>query len=297
LLDKAMREVAAAQFEDIRVILPSIRAVESGKAKEGYGLDSVPLGVVFASMVLIALLAIESGLWLGRRRRKRFSDEPTGPVSTVVGAVLGMLAFVIALTFGSATHRFDDRKAALLDDVNAIQTTYLRANLLPEPHRTTVRNLLRDYVQVRVGMVYAYGQPDTLGLVQRRAEALQASMWSHAEALAEAESHPRSYVLFTSALNNVFNLHTKRVVLGAHYRIPGFVWWTLIFASGVAMVAVGYQFGMGGSRRSHTSNLALSMTFALVMLLVFDLDRAGEGLVAVNQQPMIDLYQNMSKRR
>ncbi|MEN8166663.1 MAG: ABC transporter substrate-binding protein, partial [Pseudomonadota bacterium] len=40
LLDKAMQQVAAAQFEDIRVILPSIRAVESGKAKEGYGLDS-----------------------------------------------------------------------------------------------------------------------------------------------------------------------------------------------------------------------------------------------------------------
>ena len=49
----------------------------------------------------------------------------------------------------------------------------------------------------------------------------------------------------------------------------------------------------GGNRRIHTANLALAVTFALVMVLAFDLDRAGEGLVAVNQQPMIDLYKNM----
>ena len=31
------------------------------------------------------------------------------------------------------------------------------------------------------------------------------------------------------------------------------------------------------------------------MVLAFDLDRAGEGLVAVNQQPMIELYQSMRR--
>jgi hypothetical protein len=33
------------------------------------------------------------------------------------------------------------------------------------------------------------------------------------------------------------------------------------------------------------------------MLLAVDLDQAGEGLVAVNQQPMVALYQNMSGER
>jgi len=297
LLAKAMQEVPAAQFEDLQIILPSIRAVESIKTKEDYGLDAFPLGVVFVLMVLIALLAIESGLWLGRRSQKKLENESVRPIATVVGAVLGMMAFVIALTFGSANSRFDARKAALLDDVTAIQTAYLRADLLPEPHRTTVRSLLRDYVQVRVGIVYAYGQPDTLRLVQRRAAALQELMWSHEKALAESDGHTRVHILFASTLNDVFNLHTKRVVLGAYYRIPGFVWLALLFASGVAMVAVGFQFGIGGGRRILTANLALAMTFALVMLLAFDLDRAGEGLVAVNQQPMIDLYQSMSKQQ
>ena len=160
-----------------------------------------------------------------------------------------------------------------------------------------MRSLLRDYVQARVGIVYAYGQPGTLQLVQRRAEALQESMWSHVEGLAEADGDARIQLFFASTLNDVFNLHTKRVVLGAHYRIPDFVWWTLIFASSVAMVAVGFQFGVGGGQRILTANFSLAITFALVMLLAFDLDRAGEGLVAVNQQPMIDLYRTLSTRR
>ena len=73
------------------------------------------------------------------------------------------------------------------------------------------------------------------------------------------------------------------------------MWLSLIFASGVAMFTVGLQFGIGGNRRVHAANLALAIIFALVMVLAFDLDRPGEGLVAVNQQPMLDLYQSMRK--
>jgi ABC-type nitrate/sulfonate/bicarbonate transport system substrate-binding protein len=293
LLSAAMADVTKNHFEEIQVILPSTHEKQLVDKGNLYDLNSTPLWLVFSAMVALAMLAIEIGFLLGKRNRGRVRDEQVTPISTVVGAVLAMMAFVIAFTFGSANTRFDARKAALLDDVTAIQTAYLRANLIPEPQRTTVRSLLRDYVQARAGIVYAYGQPETLRLVQQRAKASQELMWSHVEALAEKQGETKAYVLFTRSLNDVFNLHTKRVVLGAYYRIPPAMWLALIFASGVAMFAVGFQFGIGGNQRIHAAQLALAITFALVMVLAFDLDRAGEGLVAVNQQPMIDLYQSM----
>jgi ABC-type nitrate/sulfonate/bicarbonate transport system substrate-binding protein len=295
LLAAAMASVAKNQFKEIQVILPSTNEERSVDKGILYDLDSTPLWAVFSAMVAMAVLAIELGFLLGRANRKKIRDEQTTPISTVVGAVLAMMAFVIAFTFGAANTRFDARKAALLDDVTAIQTAYLRANLIPEPQRTTVRSLLRDYVQARAGIVYAYGNPDTLRLVQQRASALQELMWSHVEALAEEKGETKVYVLFTRALNDVFNLHTKRVVLGTYYRIPSAMWLALILASGVAMFAVGFQFGISGNQRIHAANLALATTFALVMVLAFDLDRAGEGLIAVNQQTMIDLYESMRK--
>jgi drug/metabolite transporter (DMT)-like permease len=290
-----MANVANNRFGEIQVILPSTHETQSNDNDILYDLDSAPLWVVFSVMVSMAILAIEIGFLLGKKNKKHIQDEQSRPIATVVGAVLAMMAFVIAFTFGSANTRFDARKAALLDDVTAIQTAYLRANLTPEPHRTTVRSLLRDYVQARAGIVYAYGQPDTLRLVQQRASALQEMMWSHVEALAGEQGETRISLLFTRALNDVFTLHTKRVVLGAYYRIPSAMWMALILASGVAMFAVGFQFGISGKRRIHAAQVALATTFALVMVLAFDLDRPGEGLIAVNQQPMIDLYQSMRK--
>lgn len=291
----AMKQVAGGQFDEIQIILPSVDGRSAANEGPIFELNAAPLVGIFVAMILLAILAIESGFLLGKTNRRKIKAEQLTPIATVVGAVLAMMAFVIALTFGEANSRFDARKAALLDDVTAIQTAYLRANLLPEPHRTTERSLLRDYVQARAGIVSAYGQPATLRLVQQRASVLQDLMWSHVEFLAEEKDDSQVHVMFVRALNDVFNMHTKRVVLGAYYRIPTAMWLALIFASGVAMFAVGFQFGIGGNRRIHTANFALAITFAMVMVLAFDLDRAGEGLIAVNQQPMIELYQSMRK--
>jgi ABC-type nitrate/sulfonate/bicarbonate transport system substrate-binding protein len=297
LLTRARQEVATKQFEQPRIILPSVREVASNNTGDWLPLDALPLWAVFSFMVLVALLAIELGFRFGLHSRDEKSYESGRPLGTVGSAVLGMMAFVIALTFNSATNRFDDRKAALLEDVTTIRTAYLQTSLLPEPHRTILQSLLRDYVQARVGMVQAYGQPERLDLIERRARTLQDLMWSHIEDMVDEYGRSGTHASYASVLSNVFNQHTKRVVLGAYYRIPGFMWWAIIFASAVAMAAVGLQFGMAGGRRVPAASLALALTFALVMMLAFDLDRAGEGPISVNQKPMMELYQSMSARR
>ena len=75
-----------------------------------------------------------------------------------------------------------------------------------------------------------------------------------------------------------------------------FIWFALILASCIAMGAVGFQFGISG-KRSFIANLALALAFAVVMQIIFDLDRPGEGAIQLNQQPMIDLYQSLSRQK
>jgi hypothetical protein len=67
--------------------------------------------------------------------------------------MLGLLAFLLAFTFGMAASRFELRRELVLDEANAIGTAYLRAALVPEPHRTEIRTFLRDYVDSRLGTV------------------------------------------------------------------------------------------------------------------------------------------------
>jgi hypothetical protein len=118
--------------------------------------DALPLPGFYLIIALIALLAVELGFRLARSRVLRSVHENEAPVGTIVGATLALLAFLLAFTFGLAASRFDARKGFVLDEANAIGTTYLRAALLPDPDRTEIRALLREYVDVRLQII----QPD-----------------------------------------------------------------------------------------------------------------------------------------
>src|SRR5512147_1466558 len=107
--------------------------------------DNLPLWGVFASILAVIMIAVEVGYLLGKFRRERPKQEKEGSVSAMVGATLGLLAFMLAFTFGLAASRFDARRLALVDESNAVATAYLRAGLVPEPHRTELRTLLREY--------------------------------------------------------------------------------------------------------------------------------------------------------
>ena len=60
----------------------------------------------------------------------------------------------------------------------------------------------------------------------------------------------------------------------------------------LGMAAVGYQAGLSATRRS-PAMLALVLAFAVVLLLIADLDRGQEGLLRIGQQSMIDLQKSM----
>jgi hypothetical protein len=249
--------------------------------------DRLPLGVAFLLLVVFILLFIEVGHRLGDRVRRRAKGEPEGPVGTVVGATLGLLAFVLAFTFGSTASRHDARKELLLDDVNTIETAHLRAGLLREPHRSAARAALVEYADLRAGLTL-----DNMERSMARTDELQRQLWSVAAALAEADRSSEIDALFIGALNEMFDLHTKRVTVGLQYRLPNVLWLALFFVLALAMAGVGYQFGLVG-KRAIAVDLGLALTFTAVVLLIIELDRGGRGYFRASQQPVKELQQRL----
>jgi hypothetical protein len=254
-------------------------------------IDYLPLWGLFAATVVAVLLSLEGGFRLGRWRHQRSEQEKDVSVSAMVGATLGLLAFLLAFTFGMVASRFEVRRQVLLDEVNAIGTAYLRAALLPEPHRTEIRNLLRHYADVRLEGVRSGKVEEAI----QRSEELHGRLWSQAAAV--GEKNPGSIVagLFIQSLNEVIDLHTKRVTAGLRSRLPDMIWLVLYAITVLGMGAMGYQAGLSGGSRSLAGS-ALALAFSAVILLIADLDRPREGLLKVSQQPMVDLQESMRER-
>jgi hypothetical protein len=182
-------------------------------------LDALPLWALFVVILLVVLLSVEFGYRLGKYRRSRREEEKEAPLGTMVGATLGLLAFILAFTFGLAAARFDSRRLVLLDEANAIGTTYLRAGMLPE-RGEQIRGFLRDYVAARLEGV----QPGKLAEGIRRSEDIQEKVWTEAETV--GQKNPNSIVvgLFVQSLNEMIDLHAKRLQAGVRSRIPAAIW-------------------------------------------------------------------------
>ena len=253
-------------------------------------LDALPLWGLFAGIVVVILLAIEGGYRLGRWRRQHTDQEKEAPVGTAVAAALALLAFLMAFTFGSAATRHEARRGILLDEVNAIRTTYLRTGFLPEPHRTTIRRLLREYVDIRLAAVE---DGDLKGGIER-SEELHGRLWSQVVAVAEKDPHSITIGLFIQSVNELIDLHAKRVSAVRRSRIPVTIWGALFAVSLLSLGTMGYHSGLSRTRRSPAS-LAVVVSFAVTIWLIADLDRPQEGLIRVSQQPMIDLRNSIAE--
>jgi hypothetical protein len=96
-------------------------------------IDYLPLWGVFVATLGVVLMSVSIGYGVGRYEKGHPEDNHEPGIGAIVGATLGLLAFLLAFTFGEAAARFDVRKQLVLDDANAIGTSYLRSQLLPEP--------------------------------------------------------------------------------------------------------------------------------------------------------------------
>jgi hypothetical protein len=258
-------------------------------AGAGRFIDLLPLWLLFVLTSALLFAASELGCRLGARARRAGQGEQPSQVGAIMGAALALFGFLLAFTFGIAASRFEDRRQLVLQEANAIGTTYLRAGLVPEPQRSEIRGLLREYVQLRIDASSFRG----LGTAIERSDRVQQELWARAAALGTAPSVPITTGLFVQSLNETIDLHAVRLA-ALRNRIPGPIWAMLFFVAFLGLVMLGYHAGVSGAR-SRPVTLALILSFAAVMVLIADLDRPGQGLFRVSQQAMLDLQEQIAR--
>jgi hypothetical protein len=247
-------------------------------------LDPFPILGVFIGFALIALAVFELGFRIGRWWQTRTKEHKEGPTAMLVGSLLALLAFLLAVTMGMASDRFDTRRQLVLQEANAIGTTYLRAGYLPEPSRSEIRRLLREYVPLRVNV----NDKTTFVSNQARSVQIQSEIWPLAEELARQRPTSTTLALFIESLNEAIDSESARTVAIVYARVPETVLLLLFLGEVLTMGVVGYSAGLSGSRPMVTA-VVLVIVLGAVLTLVVDLDRPRDGYLQVSQRPLLDL--------
>jgi hypothetical protein len=254
-------------------------------------LNQIPLGVVWAGTALIVLVAIEIGYLLGRASNRRPEGEKAPAVSSMSGAILGLLAFMLAFTFGIVGSRYDARKALVREEANSIRSAWLRSDCLPEAEGAEAKDLLTKYVDLRV----AGAQSHDLGEISKaitESNRIQRRLWDVAVENARKNPEANPAALYLESLNQMINVQATRIGIALQARIPDGIWFGLYTLLVLAMVGVGYHTAVAGSRRSWAAAV-LAIAFSVVIAMISVLDRPQSTFITVSQQPLIDLRESM----
>ena len=247
--------------------------------------SSAPFWAIFVATLAVVLLAVEGGYNWAKSARGTTRDkerEKEAPVGAMVGTVLGLLALMLAFTFSKAGDHYHERRVALFDEANAIRTMYSRTILIGEPQRTEIRKLLRDYVNERL----LWDGTDNTRSTTTAAAVLDRLSAQTAAAL-EKNPGPVVVSMLLGSLNDLVKAHASRREVSRN-RIEGAVWAVLYFIAIVSLGAMGYHCGVSGTKRSPVM-AGVAIVFSLVIVLIVDLDRPGDGWIIVPQDAMVDV--------
>ncbi len=252
--------------------------------------DSIPIAGVVLLFAVLSFLVYEIGYRIGRWWQQRTPDtEEQGPAGVIVGAILGLMAFLLAVTMGMASDRFDTRRGVVLQEANAIGTAFLRADYLPEPYRGEVQQLFREYVPVRI--LDSADVADVAVRIARSDELLQEIWQTSTEAVTSAGSSD-VLALYVESVNDVIDINSARIAAGVYARVPDTILLILLVGTILSLGMVGYSAGLAGKRSLITATV-LIIALGAVLMLVIDLDRSRDGFLRVSQQPIIDLQRQI----
>lgn len=254
-----------------------------------YGIDSAWIAAaLFVSMAL----AMEAGHRIGTSRQSTSGEAFRSHVNSVAGSLLGVLALLLGFTFSLSLQRYDSRSEAVVEEANAIGTTYLRSALLPEALRSDVRAGLREYVDLRVraSAVPLDDQAQRVALIDQAGRAHDA-LWRLAVKAAEQNPTPVVSGLFIQALNEMIDAFGSRnAALDRH--VPELVLLLLYGTFVMAGAIVGYASGVAGHRASFATYVLVTLIVVLVFVIL-DLDRPRRGVIQVSQRSLVDLQRSM----
>jgi hypothetical protein len=244
------------------------------------------LSLFLLGLVLIAALLLAAGagfVWRAFHQTQSDaggSSENQSQESSIVSGLLGLLTLLLAFTFSLAITRFEARRELVMADSNAIGTAYLRVQLLPEPHRTRLSGLLRDYTGNL--LLLARARRDQVPALLAHDDQLLGDIWSATAAAYDGTKDRPFAISLLNAINTMIDADATR--RGERLtRIPPRVLATLLLYIVITAAVLGYF--LTGRRIRIAASVLMGLQ-VLSLLLIIDIDQPTRDSIVESQSPI-----------
>jgi hypothetical protein len=235
--------------------------------------------LLFALLLLIGMLVmLEVGRSFGVRRRPKESEGERSGLGTVEGAVFALFGLMVAFTFSGAAARFNDKRMLVAEEVNCIETAYLRVQLLSPQAQPAIQELFRRYVDSRLETYRKLPNMPAAETEMANSKKIQEKVWSAAEAATRLpDSHPSSGLLLLPAINKMIDIATTRTMaLQIH---PPRIIYALLFGLGlICSLLAGFRMS-SGQYRSWPHILGFTFLTVIIVYVMLDVEYPRAGLI------------------
>jgi len=251
-------------------------------------INTVPMWMILAPILVMALIASVAGFRYGRRH---IDAGDNLNVSGLRASTLGLVALLLGFSFSMTSTRFGDRSRTVLEEANSIGTCYLRAGLLDSASRERIRTAVRAYTDSRLEN---YQRGVDSKEYRRTTADMQAALdllWAGVEQAVRVDPERARVSLIVPAANDVIDLSAKHT-WSDHNQMPASVLFLLAATIIITSVLIGQSLAESGKRHIGLW-LAINILLILLIFVILDFDRPLRGLIRMNQAPLIDVRQIM----
>lgn len=247
------------------------------------------------ALMAAMLMFAEIGYWIGRRRHSCTGDTGRGHFSAVQAAMLGLLALLLGFTFNMSSLRYEARRQLVQEDANVLIGLQLRSWFLPDPRGTEFRQVLREYVALRVEMGVLKDIPADDELARRflQGQALYRRMYELVRTEVQGGQAPEPVKDLVSLLSDALAVHQKRIN-AYEGRVPDIILFLLLGATVMISVAVGYSGGLG-RHRGLLASILFTLLVGATVYTILDLDQPRRGLMQIEQTPLLRVQQYLDQ--
>lgn len=238
--------------------------------------------IVEAVLICLALFAgmlvlFEVGFRVGMLPQK----TPHGETEILDSAVFALLGLLLGFAFAGVVDRFGHRHQLIIDEANAIHSTYQHVDLLDVQDQPAARQLFKRYIEARLevyAVLDAGGDPQPAWEEARKA---QDQLWSAAVLALDREGVKSEVIeMFLPSLNLMFEVATERKV-AVDIQMPELILGLLLTISLLSALIAGNGMAKSGAR--HTMHAVVySLAVSLTIFTILDLDQPRSGVIRLD---------------